>query len=195
MAVLQDILYLVTSGLLIPCIAYLLFLLGKSLLAVGMQIYRARTSNAATELGSWLNSQEPSSALVDIPEVFESLRCAHVMKDIFTSSDMGYRNYLVTNYESEIDKRLGQYTNMAKLGPVLGLVGTLIPMGPALQGLADGNIQQLAAQMQIAFTTTVVGLIVGAIGFVLYRVNKREAVEEMALLDYALEKSERQKNA
>lgn len=195
MAFLQDTLYLVTSGLLIPCVAYLLFLLGKSLVAAGMQVYRARHVGAIAKLGSWLNAQETSKVLTELPDEFSGLRCAEVMKDIFKSADKGYRSYLVTVYESEIDQRLGKYTNMAKLGPVLGLVGTLIPMGPALQGLADGNIQQLAAQMQIAFTTTVVGLIIGAIGFVLYRVNKREAVEELALLDYALEKREGQQDA
>ena len=50
------------------------------------------------------------------------------------------------------------------MGPVLGLMGTLIPMGPALVGLSSGDIASMAYNMQVAFATTVVGLVIGAIG-------------------------------
>lgn len=188
MIFLQNTLYVITSGLLIPCIAILLFLFGRGLIAVGRQIHLARNENDLASLASWIEGKAGLPKTDEVPDAFSDLPIFGSLKKLLSSDDVSYAGYLVTNYEADTDKRLSQYGNMAKLGPVLGLIGTLIPMGPALQGLADGNIQQLAGQMQIAFTTTVVGLIVGAIGFILYQVNKREAVRELALLDYILEK-------
>ena len=107
-----------------------------------------------------------------------------------TSNDLAFNRLLISQFESDIEKLLSRYSNFAKLGPITGLVGTLIPMGPALKGLADGNIQQLAGQMQIAFTTTVIGLIVGAFGLILYQIHKRQAFTELAVLDFVLEKQE-----
>lgn len=48
-----------------------------------------------------------------------------------------------------------------RLGPMLGLAGTLIPIGPALVALSTGDIETLARQLVVAFGTTVVGLLVG----------------------------------
>jgi biopolymer transport protein ExbB/TolQ len=52
-------------------------------------------------------------------------------------------------------------------------MGTLIPLGPALMGLAEGNVEQLASNLVIAFATTVLGLFSGAIGFVLTAIRRR----------------------
>ena len=54
---------------------------------------------------------------------------------------------------------------LTKTAPMLGLMGTLIPMGPALAGLASGDIGNMAYNMQIAFATTVVGCTVAGIIF------------------------------
>ena len=92
--------------------------------------------------------------------------------------------HLVSEYEAECEHQLASTIRLAKLGPVLGLVGTLIPMGPALEGLAQGNIVQLAEQMQVAFTTTVVGLIIGGLGFVLLQLDRQLISRQLAALDY-----------
>ena len=47
---------------------------------------------------------------------------------------------------------------------MLGLMGTLIPMGPCTGGLAQGDISSMAYNMQVAFATTVVGLVIAAVG-------------------------------
>jgi biopolymer transport protein ExbB/TolQ len=59
------------------------------------------------------------------------------------------------------------------MGPMLGLMGTLIPMGPALVGLSTGDIASMAYNMQVAFATTVVGLFSAAIGFITGQVKTR----------------------
>lgn len=70
------------------------------------------------------------------------------------------------------------------MGPILGLMGTLIPMGPALVGLSTGDIASMAYNMQVAFATTVVGLVVSAIGFLTQQVKERWAVKSLSLLEY-----------
>lgn len=66
-------------------------------------------------------------------------------------------------------------------------MGTLIPMGPALVGLSTGDIASMAYNMQVAFATTVVGLVVSAIGFLTQQVKQRWAVKNLTILEYLVE--------
>jgi biopolymer transport protein ExbB/TolQ len=54
-----------------------------------------------------------------------------------------------------------------RVGPSLGLMGTLIPMASALQGLAEGNLPALASNMVTAFAATVVGLSISVVSYLL----------------------------
>ena len=87
------------------------------------------------------------------------------------------------NYEHELERA----KFMMKIGPMLGLMGTLIPMGPALAGLASGDVASMAYNMQIAFGTTVVGIFVAGVGLLLYSVKKHWFADEIAGLRYALD--------
>jgi biopolymer transport protein ExbB/TolQ len=91
---------------------------------------------------------------------------------------------LVSEYEIEADKQLSTSKVMTKMGPILGLMGTLIPMGPALVGLSTGDIASMAYNMQVAFATTVVGMVISAIGFVTQQFKERWLVRDMAVLEY-----------
>lgn len=73
------------------------------------------------------------------------------------------------------------------MGPVLGLMGTLIPMGPALVGLSTGDIASMAYNMQVAFATTVVGLFSSAIGFITQQVKQRWYMQDLNRLEYVSE--------
>lgn len=53
-----------------------------------------------------------------------------------------------------------------QLGPILGLLGTLIPLGPGLAALGSGDIVTLAEALTVAFDTTVTGLVIGALAYV-----------------------------
>lgn len=59
-----------------------------------------------------------------------------------------------------------------RVGPALGLMGTLIPMADALQGLADGNLPALASNMVTAFAATVIGLTISVIAYVISAVRE-----------------------
>ncbi|PIE87602.1 MAG: hypothetical protein CSA01_00050 [Bacteroidetes bacterium] len=108
-----------------------------------------------------------------------------------------FREKVLADYEIECQKSLAESQSLAKLGPVLGLMGTLIPMGPALVGLASGDIASMASNMQVAFSTTVIGLLIGAVGFVIMQVRRRWCAEDYNTLEYVIDliNLERQKEA
>ncbi len=94
---------------------------------------------------------------------------------------------MLSEYEIEADKNLSTSKVLTKMGPILGLMGTLIPMGPALVGLSTGDIASMAYNMQVAFATTVVGLVVSAIGFLTQQVKQRWAVKNLTILEYLVD--------
>ena len=61
---------------------------------------------------------------------------------------------------------------LVKVGPSLGLLGTLIPMGTSLASLATGNLEAMAGQMVVAFTTTIIGLATGTLAYVVAAVRQ-----------------------
>lgn len=70
-------------------------------------------------------------------------------------------------------RRIERADMLARIGPMLGLVGTLIPLGPGLAALGRGEVSELARAVTVAFDTTVLGLLVGMSGFVLGRLRRR----------------------
>jgi len=84
-----------------------------------------------------------------------------------TLGQSGSLEHLVMEREEQVRHRLSGSRTLVKVGPSLGLLGTLIPMGSSLASLASGNLQAMAGQMVVAFTTTIVGLATGTIAYVI----------------------------
>ncbi|MGQ4880424.1 MotA/TolQ/ExbB proton channel family protein [Billgrantia sp. LNSP4103-1] len=74
---------------------------------------------------------------------------------------------------------------LARIGPMLGLMGTLIPLGPGLAALANGHLDVLAQAVTVAFNTTVLGLFIGILGYLLGRLRRRWYDAAMARLEQA----------
>jgi biopolymer transport protein ExbB/TolQ len=86
--------------------------------------------------------------------------------------------------ESEVAVSLSKLTWITRIGPMLGLMGTLIPLGPALTGLATGNITTLSSNLVVAFTTTVTGVLIGCAGFTMSLVRRNWYNQDMSDLEY-----------
>ena len=71
------------------------------------------------------------------------------------------------NMERERWRALGRLRLAVRVGPSLGLMGTLIPMADALQGLAEGNLPALASNMVTAFAATVIGLTISVVAYLI----------------------------
>ena len=74
-------------------------------------------------------------------------------------------DHLVGRTEAALAQDVNRMRVPVRLGPLLGLVGTLIPLGPGLMALNDGDLGQLSSQLVVAFSTTVVGLLIGGISY------------------------------
>ena len=77
-----------------------------------------------------------------------------------------------------------------RLGPVLGLAGTLIPLGPALVALSQGDIATLSAKLVVAFTTTVLGLLVGAVCFTMHLIRKHWYMQDLSDIEFLFQRLE-----
>ncbi len=186
-----NILYWLSTGLMIPVTLVLIFFFLRSVLMIG-GFYGAYISR--TKINVKLNKQINKNncaelmASLDSYDSAKSPLVASLLKIRDINSDSAMIDKIVGDYEIIADKELGRSKLLVKLGPMLGLMGTLIPMGPALVGLATGDISSMASNMQVAFATTVIGIIIGAIGFVTLQVKQRWVADDMNILDYVSEK-------
>ncbi len=186
----SDILYWISTGLLVPVIILLIFFFGRALLLVGSFFgqYMATRRTAALlrkELDG-LNRDNVSSLPERLPRKNPSLVVVY-MNRLLGADSAAMRQRLLSDFEIEADKDLAVSKTLGKMGPMLGLMGTLIPMGPALVGLSTGDIASMAYNMQVAFATTVVGLFSAAIGFVTQQVKQRWYLKEMTDLEFVAE--------
>ena len=90
---------------------------------------------------------------------------------------------LIDNEEDKIAQNLNKTDIVTKIGPTLGLMGTLIPMGPGLAALGTGDVTTLAGEITSAFNTTVIGIGAGAIAYFASKLRRRWFGEYLANLD------------
>ena len=98
--------------------------------------------------------------------------------------DEAYADYLVAQMEAEAAKDVNLSRLLTKLGPVLGLIGTLISMSPALVGLSNGDISGMAYNMQVVFSATVVGLLISVVGLFTQQLKSRWYAMDISSLEY-----------
>ena len=187
----SDILYWISTGLLVPVIVLLIILFCRAILLAG-SFYGQYLSIRKTEtlLRNELSKLTPDTVeelSSKLPENSRSLVITYMRQVLDTRDTPAQVQRLLANFEIAADKDLAISKTLTKLGPILGLMGTLIPMGPALAGLASGDIASMPYNMQIAFATTVVGLVAGAVGFLTQQVKQRWYLQDMTNLEFISE--------
>jgi len=183
----SNVLFWISNGLLVPVIVGLLYFFVNSILLLGIFFNQYLTHSKQTKLLKKtldsLRADDMEKLKVEAGKLPQS-NFTGFLCNIVESPSKAYSNRLIADYEVRADGELGKYKLLTKFGPILGLMGTLIPMGPALAGLATGDVASMAYNMQIAFATTVVGLFVGAIGYVLLQIKQRWFVADLADLEF-----------
>jgi biopolymer transport protein ExbB/TolQ len=80
-------------------------------------------------------------------------------------------------------KRLEALRIATRIAPMLGLVATMIPMGPALKSLADGKLEAVSANLTVAFSAVILALIAASITYFAVNVRRRWYAEELLLIE------------
>jgi biopolymer transport protein ExbB/TolQ len=188
MNIITNILYWISTGLLVPVIVLLILFFVRALLMMGgffgQYLSVKRVNVRLSEKIKSLDADGLDDFCGSLPVKGASLVEDYLRQVIANRGNEARIELLVSEYEIEADKQLSTSKVMTKMGPILGLMGTLIPMGPALVGLSTGDIASMAYNMQVAFATTVVGMVISAIGFVTQQFKERWLVRDMAVLEY-----------
>ena len=84
-----------------------------------------------------------------------------------------YAAQLLFEEEEHYQKYLRWPQMISKLGPMFGLLGTLVPLGPGLMALSEGNSALLSQSLLIAFDTTSAGVVIAAVALVITQIRKQ----------------------
>lgn len=85
---------------------------------------------------------------------------------------------------------LARLTFGIRLGPMLGLAGTLIPLGPGLLALSSGDIRTLSLSLVVAFTTTVLGIVIGGGCYALHAIRHHWYRKDLSDLAFVADRLE-----
>ena len=187
----SDILYWISTGLMVPVIVLLIILFFRALLLIGgfFGQYMAirKTESLVREKLAAVTTENVDSLAEELPKKNPSLVVSYMQSILATKESPAHLQKLLADFEIAADKDLAISKTLTKMGPMLGLMGTLIPMGPALVGLSTGDISSMAYNMQVAFATTVVGLFTSAIGYITQQVKQRWYLQDMTNLEFLVE--------
>ncbi|MDY0340050.1 MAG: MotA/TolQ/ExbB proton channel family protein [Coriobacteriia bacterium] len=193
------IIYLTATALLYPVVIAELLLLVFSVFEAGrftVEIigrWRKRSlatlRNSATLARDAVTQGKPEEAIEALGAALKHTRYGQRFVQMMKAEDLERHHLLklLSEVEGLAARRLERTRMLVRFGPILGLMGTLIPISPALVGLAQGDVQTLSDNLVIAFSTTVVGLLIGGIGYAISTVRERTYTRDMDDIEYALE--------
>ncbi|WP_276954652.1 MotA/TolQ/ExbB proton channel family protein [Methanobrevibacter woesei] len=129
-------------------------------------IYQINSSTSIDGVKSTIsNSNLPKPQKKALTEIANSTSLSNEAREALARK-------LVEYEEEKIDKTLEKTDIVTRIGPTLGLMGTLIPMGPGLAALGSGDINLLADALTVAFNTTIVGIGSGALCYVISKIRR-----------------------
>ncbi|TWU35741.1 MotA/TolQ/ExbB proton channel family protein [Novipirellula aureliae] len=191
MNLLTNIFYLLATSLMIPVMLALLWCLVRTLLCSGATLRRYRKrmrfDSLRREIAMRLDASElpDRQVLSDSATWDESGVSAAVSKLMSVADNDVLAEKVVQDCQIHWSAQIDPLRTLARTGPALGLMGTLIPLGPALVGLAAGDLQTMSRNLVIAFATTVVGLLIGTLASFLASVHSGWRQVDSVLVTYA----------
>lgn len=186
---LVDILYFIAAGLLLPVLLVLIFFMAATLVTLGglarEALLRRKTGRAWRQFLADLRTGESG------PDEFYRLSAGGYIERFrrqtapFRDNSLAVKKCL-DDLEIDVARRLARLSLATRVGPMLGLVGTLIPLGPALTGLAAGSMETLAGNLIIAFTTTIFGILVGGFAYAASLVRRAWYEQDISDLEFLI---------
>ena len=171
-------------ALLWACVVASIFMAGHAL----VEFVGRRRERLAFDLHRWLN-EGPVLASGDrlraLPAYLRQFVTAIEAEQQQGTLGHGAFEHLLLQREERLRHSLAPSRTLVKVGPSVGLLGTLIPMGTSLASLATGNLEAMAGQMVVAFTTTIIGLATGTLAYVVAAARQgwvNESIREQRFL-------------
>jgi biopolymer transport protein ExbB/TolQ len=185
----------VSQSLQIPVIVFLLLFALYAVITVGSLIseYSSRKKVPVRLIKDLIFSISRTKDISEIETIVKNAQIPknqkRVLVNIARSSELkkdsreALAEKLIENEEDIIEKKLQATDIVTKIGPTLGLMGTLIPMGPGLAALGSGDVTTLSNAIIVAFDTTVVGIGAGAVAYVVSKIRRRWYEQYLSNLD------------
>ena len=196
----EEILFDVSDALRVPVLVLALVALAIVLVEAGALIVELvrrrgrgveRLERAVDEAGQALGQGDVARAQIALWTVSWNDGMRGVMSAIVSERVRPDAEARIGKRLAEFDyksvRRLERTRILVRMGPALGLMGTLIPLSPALVGLADGDVAVFSENLRVAFSVTVAGLFVGAVAFAISLVRDRLYGQDYSDVEYAAE--------
>lgn len=191
-------LHLISQGVLYPVIVGLILLVIASVAMIGSIVAEALGERRRLrENIPLLISSLHEATLEDVEGVIRDSKLLNRQKltllELFSYRELpadelrSVAKKLISKEESHYDRILNWTELISKIGPILGLMGTLIPLGPGIMALGQGDIATLSNSILVAFDTTVVGLISAVVCMIITKIRKRWYESYMVSIESTME--------
>ena len=151
---------------------------------------REHVQEAAASARQALQANDTVAAQQALMPLASSAQMADTLADLVDRHDQpgvdDRRAKALADFDLSSLRKLERSRMLVRFGPALGLMGTLIPLSPALEGLAEGNVAQLSENLRAAFSVTVIGLLIGALAFTISLVRDRLYAQDLSDLEYVV---------
>lgn len=192
--VLKESLHTISQWLLIPTMIVLILLILAAVASIGGIIVEAVRERSVVKenvtnliLGIHGKNATEIREMIDVSKIYTRHKDA-----IYTILDNGSMpeellvaaaRRLISTEETKFDRRASLTEMASRVAPMFGLMGTLIPLGPGLLALGQGDTMSLADSLLVAFDTTVAGLITAAVCYVIAKIRRRWYDDYMVSLE------------
>lgn len=197
MTILGKVLHSMTSVLQIPVVIILILFIAAILVAIGWIIseYMNEHKHMQVQLPKLLDEiragEQPIEEIIETSGLLKTQKEALV--EITKHSDFNdlmlesLAANLLEREQERYDAKLKPTDLLSKLGPMFGLLGTLIPLGPGIIALGQGDTMTLSQSLMTAFDTTIAGLIVAAIAIVISTIRRGWYNNYMSVLETVMD--------
>lgn len=174
--VLSEIIHQIGQSIYIPVLIVLLFMVVVAVLELGslvaeLFLERRHDKEDVLKLCRRLDSMGADAAFLAVEQsglLGRQKRLARRLAGIRGASESGvaaYAQKLLAEEDAHYRRVLMPTDLIAKLGPMFGLLCTLIPLGPGIVALGQGDIAALSSSIGVAFDGTIVGVASAAVSF------------------------------
>lgn len=182
MTILGKVLHSMTSVLQIPVVIILILFIAAILVAIGWIISEHLNEHKHMKVHLPMLLDEIRAGGRPIEEIIETSGLLKTQKEALLEvtrhkdfNELMLESLAANLLEKEqerYDARLKPTDLLSKLGPMFGLLGTLIPLGPGIIALGQGDTMTLSQSLMTAFDTTIAGLIVAALAIVISTIRR-----------------------